>query len=105
MIQMQIRIGTVSYYNHGFTGRKTASGEIYDPEKRTCASNFYSFGTYLEIYYPKRDTHTPCRVNDRGPMVKGRILDISEICARDLGMLKDGIGSVLEAYYYTPKYQ
>lgn len=71
-----------SWYGPGFEGRRTASGEVFVGSRHTCASKWLRFGTILDLV---RGTHRSwCRVNDRGPFVRGRDLDISPAVAYDL---------------------
>jgi len=71
-----------SWYGPNFVGRKTASGEIFSAVKHTCANKWLRFGTLLRL---RRGRYTSwCRVNDRGPFVRGRDLDVSPAVARDL---------------------
>jgi len=82
--------GVASWYGNEFHGRSTASGEIFNENDFTCASRTLPFGTYLKVSY--RGRHIVVRVNDRGPYVNGRILDLSKAAARALGV--SGIGNV-----------
>jgi rare lipoprotein A len=78
-----------SYY---WQGNKTANGERYNSEGLTAAHKTLPFGTRLRVTY--RGKSVMVRVNDRGPFVKGRQLDLSRGAARQLGMLNAGIASV-----------
>lgn len=81
-----------SYYGPGFHGRKTASGQIYNQNAHTCAHKTLPFGTYLRVTYNGKTTH--CTVNDRGPFIRGRDIDLSVACARDIGLIGPGHGHV-----------
>lgn len=83
-------VGEISYYADSLAGNKTANGEIYQPTALTCAHRKLPFGTVLEIRELKNGTVATCRVNDRGPYAKGRILDVSRAVATKLGFLEDG---------------
>ncbi|MFN4245610.1 MAG: septal ring lytic transglycosylase RlpA family protein [Brevinematia bacterium] len=83
--------GTVSYYGDEFHGRKTASGVIFDQNKYTCASRTLPFGTILEVMNVKNGKNVILMVNDRGPFVKDRLLDLSRKAAQDLDMIRDGV--------------
>ncbi len=90
-----IKVGTVingdaSYYGKGFNGKKTASGEIFDEDEYTCAHRTYPFGTMLEVVRDDTGAKVTCRVNDRGPHAKNRILDLSTAAAKELDMMKAG---------------
>lgn len=83
--------GYVSYYGEEFGGKKTSSGVVFDPKKYTCASRSLPFGTVLEIMNVKNGKTVVVMVNDRGPFVEGRILDLSKKAAQDLDFIKDGL--------------
>lgn len=82
--------GMASYYGPGFDGKKTASGEIFDQTKLTCAHKTLPFGTKLKVVRVDNGKSVVVRVNDRGPYAKGRILDVSTAAAKKLGMVKAG---------------
>jgi rare lipoprotein A len=82
--------GKISYYGDEFVGRKTSSGAIFDNQKYTCASKSLPFGTILEVMNVKNGKSVVVMVNDRGPFVEGRILDITKKAAQDLDMIGDG---------------
>ncbi len=82
---------TASWYGPRFHGRKTANGEIYDQMAFTAAHKGLKFGTLLKITNPKNDKYVIVRVNDRGPYIGGRQLDLSKAAALQLGMMKRGV--------------
>ncbi|HEY9718011.1 MAG TPA: septal ring lytic transglycosylase RlpA family protein [Trichormus sp.] len=82
-----------SWYGPGFQGRKTASGEVFDQEKMTAASRTLPFGTKLLVQNPHNGKVCAVVINDRGPYVNGRGLDLSHAAARHLGI--SGIGPVV----------
>lgn len=82
--------GVASWYGNEFNGRPTASGEIYNENDFTCASRTLAFGTILRVSYGNKQVVV--RVNDRGPFVGGRVLDLSKAAAKALGI--SGIGLV-----------
>ena len=84
-------VGLASYYAHKLHGRPTASGERYDETAMTAAHPHLPFGTVLRVTNLKNQRMVEVRVNDRGPFVKGRIVDLSRAAAKRLGMLEDGI--------------
>jgi rare lipoprotein A len=86
--------GQASFYGADLSGHPTSSGEIFDPSDHTCAHRTLPFGTRLKVTYPKKGTSTEVRVNDRGPHVPDRILDLSRAAADDLGLTVDGVGTV-----------
>ncbi|OQX55264.1 MAG: hypothetical protein B5M53_04510 [Candidatus Cloacimonas sp. 4484_209] len=79
-------IGYATYYGPGFHGKKTASGEIFDMYKMTCAHRTLPFGTVLLVKNLSNNKKVKVRVNDRGPFVKGVILDLSYGAARKIGL-------------------
>lgn len=82
---------TASWYGPHFHGRKTANGEIYDQMAFTAAHKGLKFGTLLKITNPRNDQSVIVRINDRGPYIGGRQLDLSKAAALQLGMMKRGI--------------
>lgn len=84
--------GLASWYGPGFEGRVTASGEPYDPNDYTAAHETLPFGTDLIVNYGPRSV--PVTVNDRGPFVGTRELDLSQAAARDLGLIPAGVDYV-----------
>ena len=86
--------GLASFYGKGFEGKPTASGEPFDPQGLTAAHLTLPFGTCLEVQNIANGRTVRVRVNDRGPYVKGRLIDLSEGAARKLGMLDLGVAPV-----------
>ena len=82
---------TASWYGPRFHGRKTANGEIYDQMAFTAAHKGLKFGTLLKITNPRNDKFVIVRINDRGPYIGGRQLDLSKAAAQQLGMMKRGV--------------
>jgi rare lipoprotein A len=87
--------GRASYYAAKLAGRKTASGEPYDPQALTAAHRTLPFGSVVRVARVDAGgaagASVDVRINDRGPFVKGRIIDLSSAAARELGMLRDGV--------------
>lgn len=83
--------GLVSYYHDSLAGNPTANGERYRLGGATCAHKSLPFGTIVVIEDTETGRRATCRVNDRGPFVKGRVLDVSRKVARDLGILERGV--------------
>jgi rare lipoprotein A len=83
--------GKASYYAKYFHGRKTASGELFNNYDLTAAHRTYPFGTYLNVVNKKNNLNVIVRVNDRGPFVKNRIIDLTESAARCIGGYHAGI--------------
>ena len=86
--------GIASWYGHEHNGRQTANGEIHDSRLATAAHLRLPFGSVVRVTNRKTGASVVVRINDRGPYVKGRIIDLSERAARDLGVLTDGIAPV-----------
>ncbi len=86
--------GVASWYGNPFHGRQTASGEIYDMEALTAAHRTLPFGTVLRVQNLDNGRMTIVRINDRGPFVRGRDLDLSRRAARELEMLGPGTARV-----------
>ncbi len=73
---------------------KTASGERMDPSKLTAAHPRLRFGTKVEVVNARNGKTVVVRINDRGPFIKGRIIDVSKAAAGQLGMIKSGVAKV-----------
>lgn len=86
--------GKASFYAHKFTGRKTASGERLHHDSLTCAHRTLPFGTLLRVKNPANGREVVVRVNDRGPFVRGRIIDLSRAAAKKLGIIAKGVALV-----------
>ena len=86
--------GIASYYADDFHGKKTANGETFDMYGLTCAHQTLPFNTWLEVKNLANERTVMVRVNDRGPFVDGRIIDLSYGAAKELHMLGDGIQDV-----------
>ena len=82
--------GVASYYAASFAGRRTASGDRFDPHALTCAHRSLPIGTMLRVTNLANGRSVLVRVNDRGPWTRGRILDMSRAAARDIGMIQAG---------------
>lgn len=91
----QTQSGKASFYAMKFTGRMTASGERLHHDSLTCAHRTYPFGTMLRVSNPANGKVVYVRVTDRGPYVKGRIIDLSVRAARELGIIAQGIAPVI----------
>ena len=83
--------GRISRYGNEFAGRKTASGEPFDPNALTMAHRTLPFGTRVRVTNLENQRSVEVVVNDRGPFVSGRIADLSEAAARRLDMIADGV--------------
>jgi len=87
-------LGLVSWYGPGFHGHRTASGERYNMHAMTCASRDLPFGTLLELTNTANGEKAVVRVNDRGPFMRWRILDLSYAAAKKLGFYRSGQAQV-----------
>lgn len=87
--------GVASYYSDRFQGALTASGEAFDQQALTAAHPSLPFGTKVLVTRPDTGQEVEVLINDRGPFVKGRIIDLSKRAARTLGMLNQGIAPVM----------
>lgn len=89
--------GTASWYGPGFHGRKTASGEIFNTNDLTAAHKTLPFHTFVKVTNLMNDKTVIVKINDRGPYIGGRIIDLSKAAKEQIGM--DGLAKVrLEIY-------
>ncbi len=86
--------GVASYYSDLFHGKPTASGELYDKDKLTCAHKTLPFGTIVKITRQDNKKSVEVKVNDRGPFISGRVVEISKAAAHRLDLVNDGSASV-----------
>ncbi len=86
--------GIASWYGPGFDGRRTASGEIYNQEEMTAASTVIPLGSRVMVTNLDNGRAVEVRINDHGPYVKGRKIDLSHEAARTLGILTPGTARV-----------
>jgi rare lipoprotein A len=85
--------GLASWYGPRFHGRRTASGERFDMHALTAAHPSLPFGSIVRVENPDTGRSVDVRINDRGPHIKQRIIDLSRAAARALGLLDDGSGT------------
>lgn len=90
------KTGIASYYHDKFHGRKTASGKLYNKNEMTCAHKTLPFGTKLHVINAHNDKDVIVTVTDRGPFIKGRVIDLSRAAAKELGFIDKG----LQRIYY-----
>lgn len=86
--------GIASSYGKDFHGRKTSSGEPFDMYAMTAAHKTLPLGVYVKVRHRKTDREVVVRINDRGPFVAGRVIDLSEGAAGKLGILQEGLAPV-----------
>ena len=87
-------VGTASWYGPGFHGKLTANGERYDMDAMTAAHRTLPFGTRVRVTNLANDRSATFRINDRGPFIAGRIIDLSRRGAEQLGFRQAGVTKV-----------
>jgi rare lipoprotein A len=98
----KFQVGKASWYGRAFQHHKTASGEPYDMHDFTAAHRTLPIGSWVKVTNLKNDKSVMVRINDRGPVPKNRILDLSYGAAMILGMGNDGIARVRLDLIETP---
>lgn len=93
--QKAYQTGTASYYGEKFHGRKTANGEVFNMYKLTAAHRVLPLGSRIKVTNLKNGRWVEVKVNDRGPFIEGRILDLSFAAALELEMVKAGTARVM----------
>lgn len=83
--------GIASWYGIPYNGRRAASGEIFDMEQLTAAHRTLPFNTWIEVTNLTNGKQVDVRITDRGPFLKGRIVDLSLRAAREIDMIREGI--------------
>ncbi|WP_318153182.1 septal ring lytic transglycosylase RlpA family protein [Halomonas sp. LR3S48] len=86
--------GQASFYADRYHGRRTASGEAHDRNALTAAHRSLPFGTRVRVTRLDNGRETVVRINDRGPFVRGRVIDLSRRAAEELNMLGQGVTEV-----------
>ena len=86
-----VQQGKASWYGKAFHGRPTASGEIYDMYRKSAAHKTIPLGTYVRVLNMSNGKEIVVKVNDRGPFVKGRIIDLSYAAAKEIDMVDSGV--------------
>lgn len=86
--------GTAGWYGQEFAGRTTANGEIFDPLLMTAAHRTLPFGTVVDVKNPRTQQMVRVRVNDRGPYIGNRLIDLSYAAAQQIGIVETGGGEV-----------
>ncbi len=94
--------GYASWYAGKFQGRMTASGEVFDTNEMTAAHRSLPFGTVVEVTHLDSSRTVEVRINDRGPFVEGRVIDLSRAAADELGMTGEGIARVRLRVLFLP---
>ena len=86
--------GTASWYGEPYHGRRTSNGEIYNMWSMTAAHKTLPFGTWVRVVNTSNQREARVRINDRGPFIRGRVIDLSRKAAEALGMLGTGTAQV-----------
>jgi rare lipoprotein A len=86
--------GDASWYGYPYHGRRAAGGEIYDMEQFTAAHRTLPFGTHVRVVNLANRQTVDVRINDRGPFVHGRVIDLSKAAARAIGLIQPGVSPV-----------
>src|SRR5262245_46591175 len=89
-----VELGIASWYGPGFHGNRTANGEIYDQNELTAAHRTLPLGSRAMVTNLTNGRSVEVRINDRGPFVDGRVIDLSYAAARTLGMVGPGTAHV-----------
>jgi rare lipoprotein A len=89
-----VHVGAASWYGPGFAGRKTASGETFDDTKFTAAHKTMPLGTKARVTHLGNGRSVEVMINDRGPYINGRMIDLSRAAAKALGMIENGVAKV-----------
>ncbi len=90
----EVSHGIASWYGEEFAGRTTANGEIFDPLQFTAAHRTLPFGTVVDVTNPKTNQTVRVRINDRGPYIGQRVIDLSYAAAQQIGLIEPGSGEV-----------
>lgn len=88
--QLKTETGVASYYGKRFHGRQTASGEVFDKGKMTAAHRTLPFGTIVKVTREDNGNFIYVRINDRGPFIRNRVIDLSRKAAEKLGIVRRG---------------
>src|ERR1700739_681772 len=96
------QVGTASWYGDYFQGKQTASGELFDMHDFTAAHPALPLGTFVQVTNLRNGRGVVVRINDRGPVVDGRIIDVSYNAARALGFKERGLQRVRLDIYEPP---
>ena len=94
LFSQPVQKGKATYYSKRATGSRTANGERLHHDSLTCAHRTYPFGTMLRVKNPANGREVVVRVTDRGPFIRGRIIDLSWRAAKELGILAAGVAMV-----------
>jgi len=93
-METEIDGGMASYYGNELAGNRTASGERFDPGQLTAAHRSLPFGSLVRVTNTSNGDSVVVRINDRGPFSRGRVIDVSQAAAREIGMHRSGTARV-----------
>ncbi|SBV34897.1 Rare lipoprotein A [uncultured Sphingopyxis sp.] len=93
-METEIDGGMASYYGNELAGNRTANGERFDPGQLTAAHRTLPFGSMVRVTNMSNGDSVIVRINDRGPFAHGRVIDISQAAAREIGMHRSGTARV-----------
>ncbi|MCH7399927.1 septal ring lytic transglycosylase RlpA family protein [Belliella sp. DSM 107340] len=96
--QKATQLGKASYYNDKYHGKATSSGEKYRKNKLTAAHKTLPFGTKVKVINQTNGKKVTVRINDRGPFVSGRIIDLSKRAAKQIDLIDAGVADVKIKY-------
>ena len=91
----EIERGRASWYGEQFHGRRTASGEVFNMNDLTAAHKTLPFGTQVRVRHASTGREVVVRINDRGPFIKGRVIDLSRAAAEQIGLIRAGEAPVV----------
>ncbi|MDX1979946.1 MAG: septal ring lytic transglycosylase RlpA family protein [Bryobacteraceae bacterium] len=94
--------GIASWYGHPYHGRRAANGEVYDMHKLTAAHRTWAFDTIVRVRNLSNDREVDVRITDRGPFVRGRIIDLSRAAAEYIDLVRPGVTKVKLKVLRTP---
>jgi len=97
-----VETGIASWYGAPYHHRRGSNGETYDMHAMTAAHRTLPLGSIVRVINPETQTSVVVRITDRGPFIKGRILDLSEAAAKQIGLIAKGTGSVRLEVLKTP---
>ncbi|WP_428898582.1 septal ring lytic transglycosylase RlpA family protein [Parelusimicrobium proximum] len=95
--------GKASWYGTIYNGRKTASGEIYSEKKMTAAHRTLPFGTIVKVTNKANGKSVKVKINDRGPFIKGRVIDLSKAAFAKIANTREGVVEVKVKVVSRPK--
>ena len=93
-METEIDGGMASYYGNELAGNRTANGERFDPGQLTAAHRTLPFGSKVRVTNMSTGDSVIVRINDRGPFAHGRVIDVSQAAAREIGMHRSGTARV-----------